>query len=209
MFQPFCTHGIRDRRVAQRWRKFFLAITARRASCRRRLSAAGKTILHYKSYYPKNGGSRVQYSEGVFVGYRYFDRSATKPLFAFGYGLSYSTFAYSKLAVTPQTGNLNEPVSVSFDVKNTGRREAAEVAELYVGDSHASVPRPVKELKAFAKVSLKPGETRRVTLMLERRAFSFYDVQKKDWNAEPGDFEILVGSSSDNIQLQGKFTLAR
>ncbi|MGA9978430.1 MAG: glycoside hydrolase family 3 C-terminal domain-containing protein, partial [Candidatus Sulfotelmatobacter sp.] len=160
----------------------------------------------YKSYYPKNGGSRVQYSEGVFVGYRYFDRSPTKPLFAFGYGLSYSTFAYSKLAVTPQTGNLNEPVSVSFDVKNTGRREAAEVAELYVGDSHASVPRPVKELKAFAKVSLKPGETRRVTLMLERRAFSFYDVQKKDWNAEPGDFEILVGSSSDNIQLQGKFT---
>lgn len=72
----------------------------------------------------------------------------------------------------PQTGNLNEPVSVSFDVRNTGHREAAEVAELYVGDSHASVPRPVKELKGFAKVNLKPGETRRVTLKLERRAFS-------------------------------------
>jgi beta-glucosidase len=163
----------------------------------------------FHSYYPNNGGSRVQYSEGVFVGYRHFDRSATKPLFAFGYGLSYSTFAYSKLSVTPQAGNLGEPVSVSFDLKNTGHREAAEVAELYVGDSHASVPRPVKELKAFAKVNLKPGETRRVTLRLERRAFSFYDVQKKDWNAEPGDFAILVGGSSDNIQLRGKFTLAR
>ena len=159
------------------------------------------------SYYPENGGKRVQYSEGIFVGYRHFDRSQTKPLFAFGYGLSYSTFAYSKLSVTPQTGNLNEPVSVSFDVKNTGRRAAAEVAELYVGDSPASVPRPVKELKAFAKMNLKPGESRRVTLTLERRAFSFYDVQKRDWNAEPGDFEILVGGSSDNIQLRGKFTL--
>ena len=163
----------------------------------------------FHSYYPENGGSRVQYSEGVFVGYRHFDRSETKPLFAFGYGLSYSTFAYGKLSVTPQTGNLNEPVSVSFDVKNTGNREAAEVAEVYVGDSHASVPRPVKELKAFAKMNLKPGETRRVTLRLDRRAFSFYDVQKKDWNAEPGDFAILVGGSSDSIQLRGKITLAR
>ena len=161
----------------------------------------------FHSYYPENGGSRVQYSEGVFVGYRHFDRSQTKPLFAFGFGLSYTTFTYSKLSVTPQAGNLNEPVTVSFDVKNNGPRAAAEVSELYVGDSHASVPRPVKELKAFAKVNLKPGESKRVTLILERRAFSFYDVQKKDWNAEPGDFAILVGGSSDNVQLHGKFTL--
>jgi beta-glucosidase len=161
----------------------------------------------FRSYYPENGGNHVRYSEGVFVGYRYFDRSETKPLFAFGYGLSYSTFVYSKLSVTPQNGNLNEPVSVSFDVKNTGHRAASEVAQLYVGDSHASVPRPVKELKAFAKLNLKPGESRRVTLALERRSFSFYDVQKKDWSAEPGDFAILVGGSSDNIQLRGQFTL--
>jgi beta-glucosidase len=161
----------------------------------------------FHSYYPEKRGSRVQYSEGVFLGYRHFDRSETKPLFAFGYGLSYTTFAYGKLSVTPQTGNLNEPVSVSFDVRNTGQRAGAEAAELYVGDSHASVPRPVKELKAFTKINLKPGETRRVTLTLNRRAFSFYDVQKKDWNAEPGDFSILVGGSSDNIQLRGKFTL--
>jgi beta-glucosidase len=161
----------------------------------------------FHNYYPEKGEKRVQYSEGVFLGYRHFDRSETKPLFAFGYGLSYTTFGYSKLEVTPQTGSLSGPVSVSFDVTNTGKREAAEVAELYVGDSHASVPRPVKELKAFAKVNLKPGETKRVTLTLDRRAFSFYDVKKKDWSAEPGDFAILVGSSSDNIRLRSKFTL--
>jgi beta-glucosidase len=161
------------------------------------------------SYYPKKGENRVQYSEGIFLGYRHFDRSPTKPLFAFGYGLSYTTFVYSNLSVTPQTGNLDEPVSVSFDVTNTGHRSGAEVAELYVGDAHASVPRPVKELKAFAKVNLKPGETRQLKLTLPRRAFSFYDLQKNDWSAEPGDFPILVGSSSDNIQLRGMFTLKR
>jgi beta-glucosidase len=163
----------------------------------------------FHSYYPEKGGSRVQYSEGVFLGYRHYDRSETKPLFAFGYGLSYTTFAYGKLSVTPQTGNFNEPVSVSFDVRNTGKRAGAEVTELYVGDAHASVPRPVKELKAFTKINLKPGETRHVTLTLNRRAFSYYDIQKKDWNAEPGEFNILVGGSSDNIQLRGKFTLTR
>jgi beta-glucosidase len=163
----------------------------------------------FRSYYPAKGEKRVQYSEGVFLGYRHFDRSETKPLFAFGYGLSYTTFGYGKLEVTPRTGNLSEPVSVSFDVKNTGSRAAAEVAEVYVSDSHASVPRPVKELKAFAKINLNPGETKHVTLTLDRRAFSFYDVNKKDWSAEPGDFTILVGSSSDSIQLRSKFILAR
>jgi beta-glucosidase len=162
----------------------------------------------FHSYYPAEGEKRVQYSEGVFVGYRHFDRSEEKPLFAFGYGLSYTTFAYSKLSVRPQ-GNLYEPISVSFDIKNIGHREGAEVAELYVGDSHASVPRPVKELKGFEKVNLKPAERKRVTLKLDRRAFSFYDVKKSDWAAEPGDFTILVGGSSDNIQLRGKFTLTR
>jgi beta-glucosidase len=161
----------------------------------------------FHSYYPVKGENRVQYSEGVFVGYRHFDRSETKPLFAFGYGLSYTTFAYSKLSIAPKAGNLNEPVTVSFDVRNTGHREAAEVAEMYVGESHSSVPRPVKELKGFAKVNLKPGETKRVTLKLDRRALSFYDVKKSDWRAEVGDFTILVGGSSDNIQLHDKFTL--
>jgi beta-glucosidase len=161
----------------------------------------------YRSYYPEKGAKGVQYSEGIFLGYRHYDRSETKPLFSFGYGLSYTTFAYANLSVTPQTGNLNQPVTVSFDVKNTGLREGAEVAEVYVGESHPSVPRPVKELKGFAKVNLKPGESKRVTLTLARRAFSFYDVKKSDWSADAGEFTILVGGSSDNIQLRDKFTL--
>jgi beta-glucosidase len=163
----------------------------------------------YHSYYPEKGEKRVQYSEGVFLGYRHFDRSETKPLFAFGHGLSYTTFGYSKLSITPRSGTLGGPIEISFNVTNTGKREGAEVAELYVGDTHASVPRPVKELKGFAKIDLKPGETRRVTLALDRRAFSFYDVNKKDWSAEPGDFTILVGGASNDIRLRGTYTLTK
>ncbi len=163
----------------------------------------------FHNYYPAKGEMRVQYSEGVFLGYRHFDRSTIKPLFPFGFGLSYTSFAYANLSVTPQTGDLNQPVTVSFDVKNIGHREGAEVAELYVGDSHSRVPRPVKELKGFARVNLKPGESRRVTLKLDRRAFSFYDVGKKDWSAEPGEFSILVGGSSDKIELRSVFNLTR
>ena len=158
------------------------------------------------SYYADNE-KHVKYSEGVFLGYRYFDGSAVKPLFAFGFGLSYTTFGYSNLSISPAAGNLDAPLTVSFDVKNTGAREGAEVAELYVGDSHAGVPRPPKELKGFAKVDLQPGETKHVTLTLNRRAFSFYDVKKGDWSAEPGEFAILVGSASDDIRLRGSFTL--
>ena len=161
-----------------------------------------------KSYYADPPESKkVKYTEGVFVGYRHFDKSSTKPLFPFGYGLSYTTFAYSHLSVSPQSGNLNQPVTVIFDVVNTGSREGAEVAELYVGDGHSSVPRPIKELKGFAKVNLKPGETKRVMLTLDRRAFSYYDVQQKDWKADPGEFTILVGGSSDNTPLKGTFTI--
>jgi beta-glucosidase len=161
----------------------------------------------FHSYYPPKGESRVAYSEGVFVGYRHYDRSQIKPLFPFGYGLSYTTFVYSGLSIAPATGDASEPITVSFNVKNTGSREGAEVSELYVGELHASVPRPVKELKGFSKINLKPGESKDVKITLNRRAFSFYDVSEKAWNAEPGDFAILVGGSSDNIQLRGKFTL--
>lgn len=163
----------------------------------------------FHNYYPAQGESRVAYAEGIFLGYRYYDRSATKPLFPFGFGLSYTAFTYSDLSIAPARGNASEPVLISFKVKNTGRQEGAEIAEVYVGDSHASVPRPIKELKGFAKVDLKPGESKRVTVKLDRRSFSFYDVNRKDWKAEPGEFAILVGSSSDEVRLQTKFTLAR
>jgi beta-glucosidase len=97
---------------------------------------------------------------------------------------------------------------VSFDVKNTGRREGADVAQVYVGDTHASVPRPAKELKGFFKVRLRPGETRNVSIILDSRALSYYDVNAKQWRAEPGDFNVLVGRSSEQIELRGKLTLA-
>jgi beta-glucosidase len=161
----------------------------------------------FDSYYPKTGDKRVKYEEGVFVGYRHFDRSEVKPLFPFGFGLSYTKFQYSDLTVTPASSDLNGPVIVSFSLRNIGHREGAEIAELYIGDSHASVPRPVKELKGFAKVNLRPGESKRVTLQLDRRAFSFFDVKKDSWTAEPGEFSILVGSSSAKTELQGKYVL--
>jgi beta-glucosidase len=147
------------------------------------------------------------YKEGIFVGYRGYERNGTKPLFPFGHGLSYTTFRYSNLRVSQAVG---EPTvwRVSFDVTNTGAREGAEVAQVYVGDHHAKVPRPAKELKGFSKINLRPGETRRVTVPLDSRALSYYDISGKQWVAEPGVFDILVGRSSEQIELRGKLNLA-
>jgi beta-glucosidase len=112
------------------------------------------------------------------------------------------------LKITHEPPGAKDLAKISFTVKNTGSRAGAEIAELYVGDSHASVPRPIKELKGFAKVKLDPGEAKQVTLALDRRAFSFFDVKNHHWTADPGDFAILVGSSSADIQLHGIFKLA-
>jgi beta-glucosidase len=159
------------------------------------------------SYYPNRGGTRVAYSEGVFVGYRHFDQSGIKPLFPFGYGLSYTSFAYKNLSVSPASVTGGNPVAVSFDVTNTGNRAGAEVAEVYVGDHHAHVPRPVKELKGFSRVYLNPGETKQVMVTLDARAFSYYDDKNHRWTAEPGEFDILVGRSAAQIELTGKLAL--
>jgi beta-glucosidase len=161
----------------------------------------------YNSYYAKDNSKHVAYTEGVFLGYRHFDKSNVKPLFPFGYGLSYTTFKYANLGITPQTFSADQPVTVSFDVTNTGRREGMETGEVYVSDGHSKIPRPVKELKGFGKVDLQPGETKTVTVTLNRRSFSYYDVGKKDWTATPGEFGILVGSSSAQIELSGKVKL--
>ena len=161
----------------------------------------------HDSYYPKPGHKQVVYKEGVFVGYRYFDKSGIKPLFPFGYGLSYTTFAYKNLMVTPGSASGDQQVTVAFDVTNTGERRGAEVAEVYVGDKHAPVPRPVKELKGFAKVELNPGETRHVEIALDRRAFSYYDVKTHGWRVSPGDFDIDVARSAAQIELTGKVSL--
>jgi beta-glucosidase len=159
----------------------------------------------HDSYYPKGSEKKVEYTEGVFVGYRHFDKSTVKPLFPFGYGLSYTTFAYKNLAVSPAAASEN--VTVAFDVTNTGTRAGAETAQVYVGDQHASVPRPVKELKGFAKVELNPGETRHVEVTLGRRAFSYYDVKNHKWTVAPGDFDIYVAHSSAEIELTRKIAL--
>jgi beta-glucosidase len=165
----------------------------------------------HDTYYPEAGAKQVVYKEGVFVGYRGYEHNGKKPLFPFGHGLSYTTFVYSNLSVVPGVpkGGKVWSAEVSFEVTNTGKREGAEVAQVYVADKHAKLPRPAKELKGFSKVVLKPGEKRRVKLTLDERALSYYDVDSKQWRAEPGQFEVLVGSSSDSIQLQGKLTLSK
>jgi beta-glucosidase len=159
----------------------------------------------HDSYYPKDGSKKVEYSEGVFVGYRHFDKSTVKPLFPFGYGLSYTSFAYKNLTISPASSD--QQVSVAFDVTNTGTRAGADVAEVYVGDRHAPVPRPVKELKGFKSVSLNPGETKNVVVKLDRRAFSYYDVKSHSWTVAPGDFDLFVARSAADIALTGKVAL--
>lgn len=162
----------------------------------------------FNSYYPAAGKHDVSYAEGVFVGYRGYEKLGTKPQFAFGHGLSYTTFKFDDLTVTPAT-EAGKLCNVSFVVTNNGSRAGAAVSQLYIGDPQASVPRPAKELKGFAKISLQPGESRNVTIPLDARSFAFYDVVKKQWRAEAGTFQIMVGSSSDDIALRGEWNLPR
>jgi beta-glucosidase len=166
----------------------------------------------HDSYYSAEGTNRVVYKEGIFVGYRGYEKTGTKPLFPFGHGLSYTTFRYSNLTVRPavvtkESDSNGALYDVSFNVTNTGGREGADVAQLYVGDTHSKVARPAKELKGFSKVSLHPGETRRVMIRLYPRSFSYYDADAKRWRTDPGDFDILVGRSSEQIELRGKATV--
>ena len=160
------------------------------------------------SYYPAPGSKRVEYREGVFTGYRGFEHNKVRPLFPFGYGLSYTTFAYKNLSIKNVSGTPANPrFEVTFDLTNTGSRAGAEVAQLYVSDGHAGIPRPAKELKGFSKVSLAPGETRTVTLPLDLRSLAYYDVQGKQWRADAGEFKVLVGRSSQEIELSQPLVL--
>ena len=152
------------------------------------------------------GLREVQYGEGIFVGYRYYDMKNVEPLFPFGHGLSYTTFEYSDLQLPASSDDPNQ-VHVSLTVKNSGNRAGKEIIQLYVRDCEASLVRPPKELKGFAKISLEPGETKTVSFQLDFRSFAFYDPQLNDWVAEAGDFEIQVGASSRDIRLKGTFTL--
>lgn len=149
----------------------------------------------------------INYGDKLMVGYRYWTTTGKHPLFPFGYGLSYTTFAFSKLEV-PTTAVAGSTVSVSFDVTNTGSVAGAEVAQLYVSDPSAKVDRPERELKGFAKVRLAPGGTTHVTLSLDARAFSYWDEAANKWTIDPGKFVIHVGDSSENTPLNADIQLS-
>jgi beta-glucosidase len=152
-------------------------------------------------------GQKVTYAEGVLVGYRWFDAKQIEPLFPFGYGLSYTTFAISNLKLSTPAIHAGDSVTATADVANTGNREGAEVVQLYVGDPSATVSRPPHELKGFEKVVLKPGEKKTVSFTLHSRDFSYWDEKTAGWKADPGAFSILVGDSSRHLPLQETVTL--
>ena len=149
-------------------------------------------------------GDKVYYDEGVFVGYRHFDTNNIEPLFPFGHGLSYTTFKYDNLKISKNSVSGDENFTVSIDISNSGNRAGAEVAQLYVQDVDCSVERPLKELKGFNKVKLEPGAKETVIFELGKKDLSFYDEKSSSWIAEKGQFNILIGSSSRDIRVEGK-----
>ena len=150
-----------------------------------------------------NPYSRNEYREGIFVGYRGYEKNGVKPMFPFGFGLSYTTFEYSDLNIVKDGAEF----VASFNVKNTGKVAGAEVAQVYVTDNECSVARPEKELKGFEKVFLKPGESKVVSVRFGDEAFRFYSLGKHDFVVEPGVFTVSVGSSSADIRLTGTLSL--
>lgn len=159
---------------------------------------------------PRSDGSPIvdqKYNEGIFVGYRWADKEKTKPLFSFGHGLSYTTFAYGKAVADKKVMGQDETLTITLPVTNTGCREGSEVIQLYISDLQSSLPRPVKELKGFSKVKLAPGETREITFTIGKEALSFFDDTRHEWVTEPGKFEALVGASSTDIHNRVAFEL--
>ena len=153
--------------------------------------------------YP-GAGNFVRYMEGVYVGYRHFDQAHLRPLFPFGFGLSYTTFAYSHLQM-PSVQKIGSPITVHVAVQNTGKRAGDEVVQLYVRPIHPSIDRPVRELKSFARVSLRPGEKKTVTLTLSpnSHSFAYWDVKRHAWQTDAGAYAFDVGASSRDIRLVG------
>jgi beta-glucosidase len=154
----------------------------------------------YKTY--KEMDSTTYYSDGIYVGYRHFEKNNIKPQFPFGYGLSYSSFSYEELKI-----NIGVKIKVSFNLKNTGKIKGEEVVQLYIRDIESSIDRPVKELKSFFKAALIPGESKLIEFDIINEELSFYDVKTNSWIAEPGEFELLIGSSSEDIRLKEKFNI--
>lgn len=158
--------------------------------------------------YPGSGG-QVTYAEGLFVGYRHFDRANLRPLYPFGHGLSYTTFEYSGLSLAPQTLAPDGKLTVKLTVRNTGKRAGEEVVQLYLHDPQPKVEKAVRELKGFARVALQPGESKPVTFTLDAAALAYCDVPGKQWRADAGTYEVEIGASSRDLRLKGSFALGR
>ena len=175
-----------------------------------RVNPSGKTAETYPMSFDENPvygnypGSPVisEHKESVYIGYRYYDTAKKDVLFPFGFGLSYTTFAYSDIRLSAGKIKDDETVTVSFKIKNTGDADGAEIAQVYVADKESTIFRPEKELRAFTKVFLKAGEEKEVFLKLGKRAFAYYNTNIGDWHVETGEFDILVGASSRDIRLQ-------
>ena len=156
--------------------------------------------------YPGEGG-RVEYREGLFTGYRHADRASSRPLFPFGFGLSYTTFRLSDLLVEPARLSPGGTLLCTLVVENTGTRAGSTVVQAYVRDLEASLPRPAKELKGFAKAHLEAGGRATLRIALDMRSLAYYDDRQRAWCAEPGEFELLVGESSIDLSLRARFAL--
>ena len=148
-----------------------------------------------------------EYKDDILVGYRWTESKNIKPLFAFGHGLSYTTFEYSDAQISQTEITTNDSVQVSIKVRNTGSRAGSEVVQLYIADNKSSVARPVKELKGFCKLHLAPGETGEASFIIRQRDLSFYDDKEDKWTAEPGKFTIHIGAASDDIKASLSFRL--
>ena len=148
-----------------------------------------------------------KYNESIFVGYRWTDKEDITPLFPFGHGLSYTTFKYGKAKINKKEMQAGETLTVTVPITNTGKREGAEVVQLYIRDEKSSLPRPVKELKGFYKVKLTPGETQEVTFTIDEKALSFFDDKRHAWIAEPGKFEAIIAASATDIKTKVSFIL--
>lgn len=158
------------------------------------------------NHYPGRDG-RVHYEESIFVGYRHYDTRGIEPLFPFGHGLSYTTFEYQDLEIVSEGRGDDVQITVTANIENAGERAGAEVVQLYVGERKPRLERPVRELKGFEKIHLHPGEKKRISFTLESDAFSHYDPEQGAWTATPGDYDIVLGSSSRDLRLAGHYRL--
>ncbi len=161
---------------------------------------------HSVGEFPGSNG-QVNYKEGIFVGYRWHEKQKIEPLFCFGHGLSYTTFEYGKVTADKKEMTSSDKITFTVYVKNTGTREGAEIVQLYISDLKSSLPRPVKELKGFEKISLQPGENIKVEFTVDKSDLSFFDSARHEWVAEPGEFEAIIGASSSDVKGKIRFNL--